>query len=137
MKIDTYTKAVLTVIAACLVWLCVKSSGDVVVAQSQANPVGPLPAQPVVVVGWGRLNPAVVGGIEIDWSDSQRRVSETSLAVRPSADARFDPLRVRVENRTPVSVSVDGVRRGRDWEPLRTQVEPDPPQLVPGVINPR
>jgi hypothetical protein len=135
MKIDTYTKAVLTVIAACLVWLCVKSSGDVVVAQSQPNPVGPLPAQPVVVVGWGRLNPAVAGGIEIDWSDSQRRLSETSLAVRPSADARFDPLRVRVENQTPLSVSVDGVRRGKDWEPLRTQVEKDPPQLTPGIIT--
>jgi hypothetical protein len=124
MKIDTYTKAVLTVIAACLVWLCVKSSGDVA-----------LPAQPVVVVGWGRLNPAVTGGIEIDWSDSQRRLSETSLAVRPSADARFDPLRVRVENQTPLSVSVDGVRRGKDWEPLRTQVEKDPPQLTPGIIT--
>jgi hypothetical protein len=137
MKIDSYTKAVLTVIAACLVWLCVKSSGDIVVAQSQPTLVGSLPAQPVVVVGWGRLNPAVVGGIEIDWSDSQRRVSETSLTVRPSTDARFDPLRVRVENQTPVPVSVDSVRQGRDWDPLRTQVEKDPPQLVPGIITPR
>ena len=135
MKIDTYTKAVLTVIAACLVWLCVKSSGEVVVAQSQPTLVGALPAQPVVVVGWGRLNPAVAGGIEIDWSDSQRRVSETSLAVRPSPDARFDPLRVRVENQTPVPVSVDSVRKGKDWDPLRTQVEQDPPQLTPGIIT--
>jgi hypothetical protein len=135
MKIDTYTKGVLTVIAACLVWLCVKSSGEVVVAQAQPTLVGALPAQPVVVVGWGRLNPAVAGGIEIDWSDAQRRVSETSLAIRPSTDARFDPLRVRVENQTPVPVSVDGVRKGKDWDSLRTQVEKDPPQLTPGIIT--
>ncbi len=137
MKIDAYTKAVLTVIAACLVWLCVKNSGETVVAQTQAPLWSPLPAQPVVVVGWGRLNPAVAGGIEIDWSDPQRRVSEPSVPVRPSTDPRFDPLRVRVESQVPLSVSVDAVRRGATWDPVRTEVEKDPPQRVPGMILPR
>jgi hypothetical protein len=137
MKIDSYTKAVLTVIAACLVWLCVKSTGETVVAQSQPAPWSPLPAQPVVVVGWGRLNPAVTGGIEIDWADPQRRVSEISVPVRPSTDPRFDPLRVRLESQAPLSVSVDAVRRGAAWDPFRTQVEKDPPQRVPGIGMPR
>jgi hypothetical protein len=137
MKIDSYTKAVLTVIAACLVWMCVKSTGETVVAQSQAAPWSPLPAQPVVVVGWGRLNPAVAGGIEIDWADPQRRVSEISVPVRPSTDPRFDPLRVRVESQAPLSVSVDAVRRGAAWDPFRTQIEKEPPQRVPGIIMPR
>jgi hypothetical protein len=128
---------VLTVIAACLVWLCVKSSGAVVVAQAQPALISALPAQPVVVVGWGRLNPAVAGGIEIDWSDAQRRISETSVSVRPSTDSRFEPLRVRVENQAPVPVSVDGVRKGANWDPFRTQVEKDPPQIRPGIVTPQ
>jgi hypothetical protein len=138
MKIDWYTKTMLTVIAACLVWMCVRSAGETVLAQAQPRPQAqgalwsPLPAQPVVVVGWGRLNPAVAGGIEIDWSDPQRRVSEASVPVRPSTDTRFDPLRVRVETQSPLSVSVDAVRHGAAWDPLRTQIEKDPPQRVPG-----
>src|SRR3954469_11942713 len=126
MKIDWYTKTMLTVIAACLVWMCVRSAGETVLAQAQGRPQtqapaalwSPLPAQPVVVVGWGRLNPSVAGGIEIDWSDPQRRVSEPSLQVRSSNDARFDPLRVRLESQAPVSVSVDAVRRGAAWDPF-------------------
>jgi hypothetical protein len=133
MKIDAYTKTVLTVIAACLVWLCLSSAGQTVVAQSQPALVSALPAQPVVVVGWGRLNPAVAGGVEIEWSDPQRRISETSVAVRPSTDARFDPLRVKIENPAPVPVSLDAVHKGATWDPIRTQVEKDPPQRVPGV----
>ena len=139
VKIDLYTKTVLTVIAACLVWMCVKSSGEPVMAQAQPQPAlwSPLPAQPVVVVGWGRLNPAVACGIEIDWSDPQRRVSETSVPVRQSTDPRFEPLRVRLESQAPVSVSVDAVRRGANWDPFRTQIERDPPQRVPGFGMPR
>ena len=137
MKIDVYTKAVLTVIAACLVWLCVKSSGETLVAQGQPAQLSALPAQPVVVVGWGRLNPAVAGGVELEWADQQRRITEPSVSIRQSTDQRFDPLRVRIDSQAPVSVSLDGVRRGAAWDPLRTQIEKDPPQRVPGIIMPR
>ena len=142
MKIDWYTKTMLTVIAACLVWMCVRSAGETVLAQAQPRSQAqtqaqalwsPLPAQPVVVVGWGRLNPSVAGGIEIDWSDPARHVSEPSVPVRSSSDPRFDPLRVHIESQAPVSVSVDAVRRGAAWDPFRTQIEKDPPQRVPGI----
>ena len=36
MKIDWYTKTILTIIAACLVWMCVRSAGETVLAQAQA-----------------------------------------------------------------------------------------------------
>jgi hypothetical protein len=137
MKVDWYTKMVLTVIAASLVWLCLKSSGATVSAQAQPQLWSPLPAQPVVVVGWGRLNPAAPGGIELDWADPQRRLSEPSVSVRPSLDPRYDPLRVRLDAQAPISVSLDAVRRGPAWDPLRTQIERDAPQRVPGIIMPR
>ena len=35
MKTDLYTKAVLTVIAACLVWMCVNGATPVTLAQGQ------------------------------------------------------------------------------------------------------
>lgn len=40
MKTDLYTKSVLTVMALCLVWMCVNGDTPVVRAQAQA------PAQP-------------------------------------------------------------------------------------------
>lgn len=137
MRVDTYTKAVLTVIAACLLWICARSAGVPLAAQTAAPLLSPLPAQPVVVVGWGRLNPAAAGGVEIDWADAQRRISEISVPVRASSDPRFEPLRVRIENPGPWPVSVDGVRRGAAWDALRTQVEPMPPQRAPGIGLPR
>ncbi len=48
MKVDVYTKAVLTVIALCLVWISFRSMGDISVANAQTT-------QPVEIVGW-RLN---------------------------------------------------------------------------------
>ena len=47
MKVDFYTKAVLTVIAACLVWICV--NGAMPVASAQAGKPEPAPT-PVMLV---------------------------------------------------------------------------------------
>ena len=55
MRPDVYTKAMLTVIAACLVWLCVMSAGRPLSAQ-QPMPLGTTTVQPVVVVGWGTFD---------------------------------------------------------------------------------
>ena len=38
MKIDWYTKTILTIIAACLVWMCVRSAGETVLAQARPQP---------------------------------------------------------------------------------------------------
>lgn len=39
MKLDLYTKAVLTVIALCLVWICLRDTAVVPPAQAAASPV--------------------------------------------------------------------------------------------------
>jgi len=136
MRTDAYTKTVLTVIAASLVWMCLRSAGQPVIAQSQ--PALYSPAQPVVVVGWGRLNPSVPGGVEIDWADPQRRISQPVLTVRQDRDPA-STFRVQIEPQGLLPVSVDGVRRGAVWDPVRTQVEKEPVQRTPGigVQNPR
>lgn len=60
MTVDRYTKGVLTVIAACLLWLCAMTLGLPLSAQTygptrpQMTPQGP--AQPVVIVGWGTMD---------------------------------------------------------------------------------
>jgi hypothetical protein len=137
MRTDTYTKAVLTVIAACLLWIAAMSSGQPLEAQPQQY--SPLPAQPVVVVGWGRLNPGAPGGIEIAWSDSVRKVSEPAVPIRPSMDPKFDPLPVRVELRAPLPVSLEAIRKGREgaWDALRTSAEPDAGSRAPGIRDRR
>ena len=52
MRPDPYTKAVLTVIAGCLLWLCAMQTGRPLAAQ-QALTLEKAAPQPVVIVGWG------------------------------------------------------------------------------------
>ena len=137
MNIDGYTKTVLTIIAACLLWLCVMSAGQPVNAQPQQQ-YASLPAQPVVVVGWGRLNPAAPGGIELAWTDSARKISEPAVPIRPG-DQKHDPLRVRVDLAAPLPVSLEAVKKGRDgaWDAVRTAAEADSGSRVPGIREPK
>ena len=137
MHTDFYTKAVLTLIAACLLWICVMSGGQAV--QAQPLQYSATPAQPVVVVGWGRLNPSAPGGIEIAWSDATRRISEPAVPIRPAADPKIEPVRVRLESVTPLPVSVEAVKRFKEsaWDPLRISTEPDAGSRVPGIRVPR
>ena len=55
MRPDAYTKAVLTVIAGCLVWLCAMSTGRPLSAQ-QTMQFGGVTPQPVFIVGWGTID---------------------------------------------------------------------------------
>jgi hypothetical protein len=132
--IDTYTKAILTIIAACLLWICVMAAGQPLRAQPQQY--SPLPAQPVVVVGWGRLNPSAPGGIEIAWSDPARKISEDAVQIRPR-ERKADPVPVRVELPTPLPVSLEAVRKGNAWDAVRTAVDPDTGSRVPGIRTPK
>jgi hypothetical protein len=136
MKTDTYTKAVLTVIAACLLWLCVTTTAQPLKAQPQQY--SPLPAQPVVVVGWGRLNPSAPGGVELAWSDPVRKIGDPSVPIRPG-DPKSDPLRVHLELPAPLPISVEAVHRktGAAWDPVRTSAEPDSGSRVPGIRDPK
>ena len=57
MRPDAYTKAVLTVIAACLVWLCAMNVGRPLSAQQPMQLTGTTP-QPVVDRGLGHARRA-------------------------------------------------------------------------------
>jgi hypothetical protein len=132
-RIDTYTKTVLTIIAACLLWMCVNSTAQPLHAQRTAEQYLPLPATPVVVVGWGRLNPSAPGGVELAWADRDRRISEASMPVHADADRKFEPLRVRVESPAPLPVSLEAVKKSGSWDTLRTAPEPDAGSPAPGI----
>jgi len=76
MKIDVYTKMVLTIIAICLVWICVR---DVTISRSaQANA-----PQPVIVTGVARdvETSVVIRGIELTDPGSQRLTRDKVLPV--------------------------------------------------------
>ena len=137
MRTDIYTKAVLTIIAGCLLWICAMSAGQPL--NAQPIQYSALPAQPVVVVGWGRLNPAAPGGIEIAWTDPGRKISESAVPIRPATDERLAPLRVRVDMTTPLPVSIESVRKPTTgaWDAVRTAVEPDAGSRLPGIREPK
>ena len=50
MRVDLYTKTVLTVIAACLIWLCVRNTAVAPVAHAQGDASGAY--HHVVISGW-------------------------------------------------------------------------------------
>jgi len=104
MKTDTYTKAVLTVIALCLVWLCVNDATPA--AQAQADL-----AQPARVI----------------LVDEKGVPIYTAQGVRVNLGAA--PLPVAVNN--AVSVAVRSIQRGTRWDPIEVQVLREPPTLRP------
>ena len=55
MTVDRYTKAVLTVIAGCLLWICAMGSAARVDAQQTTMPLAGT-VQPVVIVGTGSMD---------------------------------------------------------------------------------
>lgn len=109
MIIDRYTKAVLTVIAACLLFQCVMMAGKVVEAQQAADPwtVASGPAQPVLIVN---KSPLLV--------ESNR------------------PLPVSI-TQSPLPVAVTDVRHTNGpWDPIDVRVQPAQGAPLPGYGKP-
>jgi hypothetical protein len=126
--VDRYTKAVLTVIAACLVWLCAMTAGRPVSAQANAVPQT---VQPVILVGTGTVDRD--GRVEIVYKRDTRRTDPTvpvsaaqSLPVTlPYTAADPMPARVISSEKEPLAIEIASVRKSRNgaWEPLRAAVE--------------
>lgn len=113
MRIDAYTKVVLTIIAICLVWMCV--SGAVVTPVAAQNPR----PQEVMLVG-SRTPIAVV------------TAPRTSLVVRPGVEWYQDALPVDAPQ--PLSARLVGVEKaptGR-WDALDVNVKDQPRKAAPG-----
>jgi hypothetical protein len=140
--VDRYTKIVLTVIAACLLWLCATTSARPVEARQPTEP-GAVPpgVQPVVIVGWGSSDPT--GRVTLRMTgDGTARRTDSTVPVRADASipvrlpySADDPLVVRLSPQqvAPLAVSIAAVQRtGGPWDPIRADVEPAPPRLRPG-----
>ncbi len=102
MNVDAYTNAVLTIIAACLVWICL--NGVTPVAGAQA--ARPAPA-PVILVD---ANGTPLSAVPV-------------IVGNPS-------LPVEVTNRA-LAVAVQSIQRGAQWDAIQVQVMREPPTLMP------
>jgi hypothetical protein len=140
--IDRYTKVVLTIIAGCLLWLCVMNGGRAVEAR-QLTPMGSLPGgvQPVVIVGWGSMDQQGKVSLRFVTDNSVRRTDAT-LPVRADSplsvklqysDENPLPAKVFSSAENPLAVQISSIRKNADaWDPVRTQVEPAPWRDKPG-----
>ena len=132
MKVDWYTRFVLTVIAACLLWLCALGSGRPVEAQQRTPPLSAERPQPVVVVGWGTLD--LDGKVNLTMNGG-RTATDPQLPVRVVAyPMPSGPVDVRLEYSEghPLPVGLSSIKPAGPWEPIRSAVEPEPMRPRPG-----
>ena len=115
MNVDTYTKGVLTIIAACLVWMCL--NGVTPAANAQAK----LP-QPTAVVLVDHNGMPIYGpeGLRVN----------TGKTIFPVAVMNQQPLQVQVANRA-VPVAVHTIQRMAAWDPIDVRVLREPPSQKP------
>lgn len=146
MNVDRYTKAVLTVIAGCLLWICAMGAGPSLAAQAVA--VRRIPnssIQPVVIVGTGTLDQE--GTVTVSFvrgADGRTRTDPTLSMQLPYTPAKplpvslpytpSNPMPSVVLNAddAPVPTEITGVKKPGGWEPLRVRVEEGPAKPRPG-----
>ena len=138
MTVDRYTKAVLTVIAGALLYICAVLSAPPVAAQRASGPFGAEQLasgkpQAVVVVGWGTIRGD--GDIQVTTVRDANGVVRTDPHLPVKVTPSEEPLAVTlgVTPQRPLPVGLTAVTPGREWEPIRTKVEPQPGQAVPGI----
>jgi hypothetical protein len=114
MKTDAYTKAILTIIAACLMWMCL--NGVTPVTQAQVKP--PEPA-PVILVD-AKGNPIFTAeGLRVNFGPKPLPVILTNDAV---------PVNVR---NPALPVVLRAVQRSTMWDAIHVQVMREPPTQMP------
>lgn len=104
MIADFYTKTVLTIIAACLVWICVTNATPVASAQVQL----PLPTR-VMLVDERGAPLATALGLPVTF-------------MNPS-------LPVTINQTVPVAITA--IERRGPWQPIVVEVKRQPPTLMP------
>lgn len=132
MNVDRYTKAVLTVIAGCLLWICAMGAGPALGAQPAAPVTNDV--QPVVIVGTGTLDQR--GTLVVNYvRQPDGRPSRTDPTVPVSLPyTPASPLSTRLMNspESPLAVEISAVKKTGEWEPLRAKVEDAPAKAKPG-----
>ena len=130
MRPDAYTKAVLTVIAGCLLWLCVMNTGRPLAAQAGMPLAGSV--QPVAIVGWGTVDQQGLATLTMIQDRAGRR-SDPNIPVKvigiPGA-----PIDVRLNytDKEPMPVGLTRIKPAGEWEPIRNAAEPEPTRPKPG-----
>ena len=140
MTIDRYTKAVLTIIAGCLLWICVTSAGVPLGAQMRFAASTNTTVQPVVIVGTGTLDRS--GTVTFDYS---RGRTEWSLPVTlaytdakplpvglPYSASNPLPAQLSYTPARPMPVELAAVRKTGEWEAIRTREDDAATRRMPG-----
>jgi hypothetical protein len=131
MRADAYTKAVLTVIAGCLLWLCALSAGRPLAAQQPMQLAGTT-VQPVVVVGWGTFDEH--GRASVSMIEGRKgRQSDPNLPIKVVA-LPPGPVNVKMNytDQAPLPVGITRIKPTAEWEPIRNAAEPEPTRPKPG-----
>lgn len=122
MKADTYTKGLLTVIAACLVWMCLNG----ITPAAQAQGARSEPTRVVLVDANG--NAIKVLPVMVANQAMTVQVANAPLAVAVANQS----LAVAVSNPS-LPVTVHSIQRSNQWDPIEVRVlrEPNTPMPTP------
>ena len=139
--VDRYTKAVLTVIAGCLLWIC--AMGAAVPLTAQRGSVQTMPSatvQPVVIVGTGTLDQR--GTVTVNFAQGR---TDPTLPVQlpytaakplpvslPYTAASPMPAQLPYTANSPLAIEITAVKKVGEWEPVRVRVEEAPTKTRPG-----
>lgn len=127
MRIDLYTRGVLTVIALCLLWICAGAFGAR--AQQKAPALASETPQPVVIVGWGTMDED--GRITI--ATAEGGLFDPNLPVRVvGMPSRPLDVRLPYSDGVPMPVGITRIDQIGAWEPIRSVVEGEPVRPRPG-----
>ena len=148
MTIDRYTRAVLTVIAGCLLWMCAMSGGRTLVAQQPTADLSTFKTavQPVVIVGTGSMDQAGNVAVNLVQTGGRTRTDPTLAVSLPYSKAKPLPVSVPYDaanplptalpysDDRPLAVQLTGVRKTiTSWDPIRVEVEDAPVRRKPGI----
>ncbi len=115
---DWYTKAVLTLIAGALLWLCV--CGEPVRVSAQAS-TPPRPT-PVVIVGWTQLNQVAVQQLGVEWGriyGNVRGLPVPTGLVGTAYDVKAG--RWSYDPRQPVPIAIHAIQNNeKTWDAIKT-----------------
>ena len=148
MNVDRYTKAVLTVIAGCLLWICAMGASPSVAARQASLQIPHASVQPVVIVGTGTLDPE--GTVTVRYvrqPDGQSRTDPTVSVALPYTPAKPLPVslpytatnpmpsQLFYTGAAPLPVEISAIKKVGEWEPLRAKVEDAPAKPRPGGVE--
>jgi hypothetical protein len=146
MNVDRYTKAVLTVIAGCLLWICAMGAGPSLAAQTVATRRIPNSSiQPVIIVGTGTLDQEGTVTVNFVRYPEGRPHTDPTLPIQlPYTPAKPLPVSlpytadkpmpsiVMNASDAPLPIEIQGLRKPAGWDPLRVHVEEAPAKPRPG-----